>query len=99
MDDCCSKKEEEIAALARGGRRRVLQVVIAINVTMFVVELGAGIAARSTAMMADSVDMLGDGPAAFPLSERSSLMQRTHLEPRGVVGGRSGPRLCGARNP
>lgn len=60
MDDCCAHKGDEIAELARHGRRRVLQAVLAINLAMFVIELGAGIAARSTALMADSVDMLGD---------------------------------------
>lgn len=38
----------------------MLVLVLAINLVMFVVELGAGIIARSTALMADSVDMLGD---------------------------------------
>lgn len=60
MDACCHHKGDELAALAKQGRRRVLQVVLAINLAMFVVEMGAGIVARSTALMADSVDMLGD---------------------------------------
>lgn len=60
MDDCCDHKAHEIEALGRGGRRRVLLVVLAINVVMFGVEFGAGVIARSTALMADSVDMLGD---------------------------------------
>ena len=38
----------------------MLRVVLWINLTMFVVEFGAGLAARSTALLADSVDMLGD---------------------------------------
>jgi cation diffusion facilitator family transporter len=60
VDDCCNHKGDEIAALGRGARRRVLLIVLAINLVMFVAELGAGIVARSTALMADSVDMLGD---------------------------------------
>lgn len=40
--------------------RRVLYIVLAINLVMFGVELIAGILAGSTALMADSVDMLGD---------------------------------------
>jgi cation diffusion facilitator family transporter len=60
MDACCHHKADEVAALAKQGRRRVLVLVLAINVAMFVVEFGAGIVARSTALMADSVDMLGD---------------------------------------
>jgi cation diffusion facilitator family transporter len=60
MDACCHHKGDELAALAKQGRRRVLVLVLAINLGMFVVEFGAGIIARSTALMADSVDMLGD---------------------------------------
>jgi cation diffusion facilitator family transporter len=60
MDDCCNHKSAELDRLARGERRRVLVVVLAINLVMFVLELGAGLVARSTALMADSVDMLGD---------------------------------------
>lgn len=60
-DDCCSSKAEEIAALGSiAGVRRVLQIVLAINLTMFFAEFTAGVLARSTALMADSVDMLGD---------------------------------------
>jgi Co/Zn/Cd efflux system component len=38
----------------------VLQAVLAINGAMFVVELVASLLAHSTALLADSVDMLGD---------------------------------------
>jgi len=38
----------------------VLQVVLGLNAGMFVAELGAGLLAHSTALVADSVDMLGD---------------------------------------
>jgi cation diffusion facilitator family transporter len=41
-------------------QRRLLWVVLCINTAMFLVELVAGITARSTALLADSVDMLGD---------------------------------------
>lgn len=59
-NDCCSSKEQEIAALGKLGLKRVLQVVLAINLVMFAAEFTAGVLARSTALMADSVDMLGD---------------------------------------
>lgn len=60
-DECCSRKGEEIAAFgSTAGVRRVLQIVLAINLTMFFAEFTAGLLARSTALMADSVDMLGD---------------------------------------
>ena len=41
-------------------QRRVLQIVLGINAGMFLVEFGAGLLAGSTALLADSVDMLGD---------------------------------------
>ena len=60
-DDCCSKKSDTIAALGRKAeQRRVLILVMAINLVMFVAEFGGGVLARSSALMADSVDMLGD---------------------------------------
>jgi cation diffusion facilitator family transporter len=61
MDDCCSVKSHEIDQLARrGDQRRVLRLVLAINGTMFVAEFAAGLIAGSAALIADSVDMLGD---------------------------------------
>lgn len=60
-DDCCSSKSDTIAELGRRtDQRRVLITVMIINVVMFVLEFGGGIAARSSALMADSVDMFGD---------------------------------------
>lgn len=52
---CCSPSEVQI-----GDRRRVLWLVLAINATMFGVELLAGLLAGSVALQADSLDMLGD---------------------------------------
>lgn len=61
MDDCCANKSSETAKLAvHRAQRRVLITVLSLNATMFVIEFGAGIAAGSSALMADSVDMLGD---------------------------------------
>lgn len=54
MDDCCAIRP------VQAQQRRVLQVVLWINLVMFLAELGAGIVAHSTALLADSVDMLGD---------------------------------------
>jgi Co/Zn/Cd efflux system component len=60
-DDCCSNKSRDIERLARqAAQRRVLLLVMAINAAMFVIEFGAGVIAGSAALMADSVDMLGD---------------------------------------
>jgi cation diffusion facilitator family transporter len=61
MDDCCSRKSDTLAQLAaKAGQRRVLIVVMVINAAMFAIEFGAGLVAQSSALMADSVDMLGD---------------------------------------
>src|SRR6185503_13523402 len=59
MDDCCQGKAHEIAQL-RDEQSRVLKIVLAINAAMFFIEFSAGVVASSTALMADSVDMLGD---------------------------------------
>lgn len=61
MDECCSSKAGEIAKLAeKADQRRVLIIVMVINLSMFFIEFSAGVVARSSALMADSVDMLGD---------------------------------------
>jgi Co/Zn/Cd efflux system component len=54
MDACCAVR----AVPER--QRRVLQLVLGINGAMFLVEFVAGMAANSTALLADSIDMLGD---------------------------------------
>lgn len=59
MDACCETKSEEIAGL-RDRQRRVLVVVLLVNLVMFFVEFGAGLLAQSSALLADSLDMLGD---------------------------------------
>jgi len=59
MDHCCESKACELAAL-RERQHRVLYAVLAINVTMFLVEFISSWIARSTALLGDSLDMLGD---------------------------------------
>jgi Co/Zn/Cd efflux system component len=62
--DACAQELTETED-ARGKKRaRALKAVFAINAVMFVVEATAGIAARSTAMVADSVDMVQDAAGA-----------------------------------
>jgi Co/Zn/Cd efflux system component len=61
VSGCCGCESEALARAARNQEiRRVLLIVLAINSAMFVVEFGAGLAARSASLMADSMDMLGD---------------------------------------
>jgi Co/Zn/Cd efflux system component len=55
MKECC-----EVTADYTERQRRVLRVVLWINVLMFLAEATAGLLAHSTALLADSVDMLGD---------------------------------------
>jgi len=59
--DCCHAKGEDLERLAHHRDiRRVLIVVLMLNALMFLVEFGVGLIAQSAALMADSVDMLGD---------------------------------------
>lgn len=63
MADCCctppplnlDPRQGDAAA-----RRRVLWTVLAINAGMFLVEIGAGLAAGSASLQADALDFLGD---------------------------------------
>ena len=63
MADCCctpppldlGKPKAEVAAF-----RRVLLAVLGINAAMFLVEVGAGLAAGSASLQADALDFLGD---------------------------------------
>lgn len=59
MDDCCSQAACEIEKL-RERQYGTLKWVFIINAVMFSVELVAGLLAGSTALLADSLDMLGD---------------------------------------
>ena len=59
MDDCCNKKSCEIEAM-KSSHAKILWAVLAINAIMFVVEIVFGILSKSTALKADSLDMLGD---------------------------------------
>lgn len=56
---CCSDAACELTAL-RKRHAGVLWLVLAINGSMFVVELVAGLLANSTSLLADSLDMFGD---------------------------------------
>jgi Co/Zn/Cd efflux system component len=54
MDPCC-----EIRPI-HARQRRTLSIVLWINLVMFAVEAAFGLLTHSTALLADSVDMLGD---------------------------------------
>ena len=55
---CCSVCTQSTGPDPR--YRRVLWIVLAINATMFAVEIGAGVAAGSASLQADALDFLGD---------------------------------------
>lgn len=59
MKDCCDVQHSH-ADLQRGAYRRILWVVLALNATMFFVEVYAGLAAGSVSLQADALDFLGD---------------------------------------
>jgi Co/Zn/Cd efflux system component len=58
-DACCEGSAESAAALA-ARHRGVLWTVLAINLGLFAVEAVAGVRAGSSALLGDSLDMLGD---------------------------------------
>ena len=57
--DCCNDKACAIEAL-QVRQSATLRIVLAINAVMFVVELTSGLLAKSTALLSDSLDNLGD---------------------------------------
>jgi Co/Zn/Cd efflux system component len=59
MADCCEDKSCALEQL-HGRQSRTLKTVLGINTVMFVVVLAAGLYASSTALLADSLDNLGD---------------------------------------
>lgn len=59
MDDCCIDKSCAIDRL-RERQTATLRLVLLVNAGMFVVELVSGLLAGSVALLADSLDMLGD---------------------------------------
>jgi len=59
MSNSCSELEKELAS-PHGPKRRILWLVLVINLVMFFVEGIAGWLAQSNALMADALDMLGD---------------------------------------
>src|SRR6188474_3367279 len=62
MADCCCTPPPLNLDPHRGDStyRRVLWIVLAINAAMFLVEIGAGLAAGSASLQADALDFLGD---------------------------------------
>src|SRR5882757_9863034 len=62
MGDACCRHHHNDTGQPSGNdaHRRVLWAVLVVNAVMFVVEIGAGLAAGSAALQADALDFLGD---------------------------------------
>jgi Co/Zn/Cd efflux system component len=88
MPDCCSDKECAIEAL-KARQSATLKIVLAINAVMFVVELGSGLLARSTALLSDSLDNLGDaltyGLSLYVVSRGARSKARVALFKSGLI--------------
>jgi Co/Zn/Cd efflux system component len=60
-DACCTPPQLNLDRnRGNAGYHRVLWAVLGINAAMFVVEIGAGLAAGSASLQADALDFLGD---------------------------------------
>lgn len=86
-DHCCQHKEAALVKLKQR-QARVLWIVLAINLVMFVVEFGAGLRAGSLSLTGDSLDMLGDslvyGTSLYVI-HRSSKAQAGAALLKGVI--------------
>jgi Co/Zn/Cd efflux system component len=58
--DCCDHCQTSDPERGNPSYRRALWAVLAINAGMFLVEIGAGLAAGSASLQADALDFLGD---------------------------------------
>src|SRR5690348_18502508 len=58
--NCCHGCHEDDPQRGNPVYRRVLWTVLGINAAMFIVEIGAGLAAGSASLQADALDFLGD---------------------------------------
>ncbi len=88
MTDCCTNVGE-IDKL-RETQTAVLKTVLGINVFMFVVEITAGLLAGSTALLADSLDMLGDalvyGFSLYVISRNDAWKAGSAILKGGIMG-------------
>jgi len=60
MSNCCNDKACELAALRSKNQKKTLKIILGINLVMFIIEFNSGLLAHSTALLSDSMDMLGD---------------------------------------
>src|SRR5436189_4054486 len=83
MDRCCT-----VIGVSEQ-QRRVFRIVLWINVFMFLLEAVAGILSYSTALLADSVDMLGDaivyGFSLYVIGRGTAWQARAALLKGGIM--------------
>ena len=83
LDKCCEIRPVE------HGQRRALRLVLWINLAMFAIEFAAGLLGHSTALLADSVDMLGDafvyGFSLYVIGRDPRLQARGALLKGGIM--------------
>lgn len=88
MDHCCNAKESELKKLA-STQGKTLRIVLFINLVMFGVESTYGWIAHSTALLADSLDMLGDAfvysVSLYALGRGSHWSARVSLLKGGIM--------------
>jgi cation diffusion facilitator family transporter len=88
MADCCNDKGCAIEAL-RARQSSTLRIVLAINAVLFVFEFASGLFARSTALLADSLDNLGDAAtyalSLYAVSKSTRAKARVALFKGGVI--------------
>ncbi len=86
--DCCNDKQCAIEALQER-QSATLRVVLAINAVMFVIELTSGLLAKSTALLSDSLDNLGDaltyGLSLYAVSRGARLKAMVALFKGGLI--------------
>ncbi|MDX1801200.1 MAG: cation transporter [Marinobacter sp.] len=88
MAGCC---DDDCSLDARQGRQRVtLRAVLAINAILFVVIVAAAVYGGSTALLADSLDNLGDaltyGLSLFAVARGTEAKARVALFKGGLIG-------------
>jgi len=89
MDTCCTDKACAVEQL-RERQAKTLRLVLLLNGAMFVVELIAALLAGSVALLADSLDMLGDaliyGFSLYVVPRSLAWKARAALAKAGVMG-------------
>lgn len=87
MKDCCERDCPADGLQAR--QRGTLQIVFAVNAVMFVVIVAAALYGRSTSLLADGLDNLGDaltyGLSLYAVSRSATVKARVALFKGGLI--------------